>query len=344
MNKILSLMTLSILFLGLKPEAILATLKLSMTGEKLLSQVEPPPPKGSCNYPRVLPNCHENVQWKNLGSPARNVYHFGDSIYQWVGINTISRNGDAINFDHYDDFAQYSRLSANCKTRVYTIILTSEYGVEPDSYYPVGDFWGRALDFACSISNPRQSYGTESTSLALNKDLYKASKSKEIENSPTLFWKGLQYISQASTRTVEYRWPWLENTGLTSFEIPSGYRAVTQGAGVKYVEGNRYNDVNIVILSPEEYQSWQKNPTQYRSLGVNINAIFDAELMWTIGQTPDVSRINRNGHQINMYRVGGTGQSIGVISSSNRNSVQVTVYDRENSGIAEMILNSFDYL
>ncbi|WP_157096810.1 hypothetical protein [Picosynechococcus sp. PCC 8807] len=343
MNKILSLITLSILFLGLKPEAVFATLKLPVTGEKLLFQVEPPPSKGSCNYPRVLPNCHENVQWKNLGSPARNVYHFGDYIYQWVGINTISRNGDAINFDHHDGgFAGYSRISANCKTRVYAIILASHYG--SSSYDPVGDFWGRALDFACSISNPRQSYGTESTSLALNKGLYKASKSKEIENGSTLSWKGLQYISQASTRTVEYRWPWLENIGLTSFEIPFGYRAVTQGAGVKYVEGNRYNDVNILILSPEEYQLWQKNPTQYRSLGININAIFDAELMWTIGQTPDVNRINRNGHQISMYRVDGTGQSIGVISSSNRNSVQVTVYDRGNSGVAEMILNSFDYL
>ncbi len=155
MRKISSLLILSILLLCLKPQDSWANPKISEIEEQVFAQIEPPSPSGSClNHSSVLiQDCYEEVQWKNLGSPARSVYHLGDYIYQWVGINTISRNVDAINFDHYDDFAGYVRLSANCTTRVYATVLASNYGVEPNSYNPVGDFWGRALDFACSISD-----------------------------------------------------------------------------------------------------------------------------------------------------------------------------------------------
>jgi hypothetical protein len=155
MKTLLLLLTLSSLLPVLTPQAAWANPRAPKAGEQFLAQIEPPSPSGSClnQSSAMIQDCYEEVQWENLGSPARNVYHLGDYIYQWVGINTISRNGDAINFDHYDDFAGYVRLSANCRTRVYSTVLASNHGVDPDNYHPVGDFWGRALDFACSVSD-----------------------------------------------------------------------------------------------------------------------------------------------------------------------------------------------
>ena len=153
-------------------------------------------------------------------------------------------------------------------------------------------------------------------------------------------------IAQEPTRTIEYQWPSIENAGLTSFEIPSGYRAVTYNAGVRSAEGSGYDDVHILILTPEEYELWENNPSQGRSLGVSVNAVFDSELMWTIDSAPDMSQINQKGHQVDIYRVGGAGQYIGVISHSNgrRNSVEVVVTDERHARVAEMVMNSFDYL
>jgi len=153
-------------------------------------------------------------------------------------------------------------------------------------------------------------------------------------------------LAQEPTRTIEYQWLSIENAGLTSFKIPSGYRAITHNAGARYVEGSGYDDVHILILSPEEYELWENDPSQGRSLGVRVNAVFDSELMWTADSAPDLSQINQNGHQIDIYRVGGAGQYIGVISNPNgrRNSVQVVVTDERYARVAEMIMNSFDYL
>ena len=90
----------------------------------------------------------------------------------------------------------------------------------------------------------------------------------------------------------------------------------------------------------------ENNPSQGRSLGVSVNAVFDSELMWTIDSAPDMSQINQKGHQVDIYRVGGAGQYIGVISHSNgrRNSVEVVVTDERHARVAEMVMNSFDYL
>jgi hypothetical protein len=156
----------------------------------------------------------------------------------------------------------------------------------------------------------------------------------------------LSQIIQGDTRTIEYQWPSTGNTGLTSFEIPSDYRAVTYNAGSRSVEGIRYDDIQVLILSPEEYQLWQNNPSQSRSLGVRVDAVFDQELMWTMDSPPDMSRINQNGHQTTIYRVGGVNEYIGVISHSDgiRNSVQVVVANERHHEVAEMIMNSFEYL
>ena len=159
----------------------------------------------------------------------------------------------------------------------------------------------------------------------------------------------LAQTAQASTRTIEYQWPRIKNTGRTSFEIPSNFRAVTYDAGVRYVEGMAYNDVRILILSPEEYELWQSNSSQGRSLGITVNSVFDADQRWMMDLPSNAhlaSWTNQNGHQASLYRVSGTGNYIGVASSHSnlsRNAVEVTFHEKHRD-VAEMILQSFDYL
>ena len=172
-----------------------------------------------------------------------------------------------------------------------------------------------------------------------------ARSSPEFFESKGLF---LAQTTQVPTRTIEYQWPRIENTGRTSFELPSTFRAVTYDAGVRYVEGTPYNDVHILILSPEEYESWQSNSSQSRSLGITVNSVFDAEQRWMMDLPADALRLshtNQNGHRVDIYRVGGAGNYIGVISHSNwsKNSVEV-VFNERHIDVAETILNSFDYL
>ena len=109
-----------------------------------------------------------------------------------------------------------------------------------------------------------------------------------------------------------------------------------------------YNDARILILSPEEYELWQGNPSQGRSLGITVNSVFDADQRWMMDLPPTArlgSWTNQNGHQASLYRVGGAGNYIGVIFSPNlsRNAVEVTFHENHRN-IAEMILHSFDYL
>ena len=153
----------------------------------------------------------------------------------------------------------------------------------------------------------------------------------------------LTQTAQASTRTIEYQWPRIENAH-TSFDIPSNYRAVTYDAGINFIEGHSYNDVHILVLSPEEYNLWQRNPSQGPSLGIAVNRVFDKELYWMMDVSDDaiiVSWTNQNGHRVDIYRVGGAGNYIGLVWGGP--TVEITFQER-HVGVAEMILDSFDYL
>ncbi len=152
MNNILSLLILSSIFLGLTPRSAWSNPKFPEVGKQFFAQIERPSPDGVCqNHHGVwVDNCFQGVQWEQVPDSRTFVGGY-DEGYSWVGINTISRNGDAINFDFISQ-STYARFSANCNTRVYTTILASDSFVDPNAYSPVNEYVGQALDFACSNS------------------------------------------------------------------------------------------------------------------------------------------------------------------------------------------------
>jgi hypothetical protein len=152
MKTILVLLTLSSLMSSLMPQAAWSNSRISETRKQLLAQIDRPSPNGGCwNHRGVwIENCFQGVQWEQVPNSRTFVGGY-DKGYSWVGINTISRNGGAINFDLIGQ-SMYTRFSANCNTRVYAIILASDSFVDPNAYSPVNEYVGQALDFACSIS------------------------------------------------------------------------------------------------------------------------------------------------------------------------------------------------
>jgi hypothetical protein len=134
------------------PQAAWSNSRISETRKQLLAQIDRPSPNGGCwNHRGVwIENCFQGVQWEQVPNSRTFVGGY-DEGYSWVGINTISRNGGAINFDFIGQ-SMYTRFSANCNTRVYAIILASDSFVDPNAYSPVNEYVGQALDFACSIS------------------------------------------------------------------------------------------------------------------------------------------------------------------------------------------------
>jgi hypothetical protein len=154
MKTILSLLILSSLLPGLTPQAAWSNPRFPEASKQLLlAQTQRPSPNGSClNYRSTfIENCYQRVQWEKI--PNSGVFLGGyDEGHAWVGLNTISRNGDAINFDFTGQGA-YIRYSANCRTRVAAIVLASDSYVDPNNYSPVNEYIGQASDFACSASN-----------------------------------------------------------------------------------------------------------------------------------------------------------------------------------------------
>lgn len=197
-------------------------------------------------------------------------------------------------------------------------------------------------------------------SLIILSSLLPAFNPQEASSKPNLIETNellITQTAQTSTRTIEYRWPRVHGTA-TSFEIPSDYRAVTYDAGEKFVEGQSYNDVHILVFSPEEYESWRSNPSRGFSMGITVNIVFDAEQYWMMDLHPDAllaSGTNQNRHGVSVYSVGnagndivgGTGDYIGVIVNNHRdlkgNAAEV-VFNESHMEVAEMILKTFDYL
>jgi hypothetical protein len=150
----------------------------------------------------------------------------------------------------------------------------------------------------------------------------------------------LPAIAQESTRTIEYQWP---EGGHTTFEIPSSYRAVTYDAGEETSEGTPYREVYVLILSPEEYESWIENPIYLQ--GIKVNRVFDSELTFTINLDPIGDEINANGNNVEIYLLGvdrfSRNQYVGVVWG---NQFVTVSFDENHREVAEIILNSFDYL
>ncbi len=153
-KKALSLFISSSLFWNISSQATWANPQSSEGEEILVAQINRPSPNGICKDHNFvwIENCYEGVQWEKLPN-SRHFMGGYDEGYKWVGTNTISRNGDAINFD-FRSSAGYRRFSANCKTRVAALILETDYIADPYTYRPVGSFGiDQALDYVCSISD-----------------------------------------------------------------------------------------------------------------------------------------------------------------------------------------------
>ncbi len=152
-KKALSLFISSSLLWGISFQVTRANLQPPGVEATLVAQINRPSLNGRCrDHNSVwIENCYKGVQWEKT-SNSRHFMGGYDEGYTWVGTNTISRNGNAINFD-FRSSAGYIRYSANCKTRVYAIILASDAFVNPNAYRPVNDYIGQALDYACSISD-----------------------------------------------------------------------------------------------------------------------------------------------------------------------------------------------
>jgi hypothetical protein len=90
-------------------------------------------------------NCWQNVKWQKIP----NSYSDFRGGYDYIGINTIVRNGNAINFDFSGD-GVYVRYAGNCRTNVLAITRATDSALDPN-YSPVGnELRRRALRFACS--------------------------------------------------------------------------------------------------------------------------------------------------------------------------------------------------
>ena len=151
---ILSLLILSGLLPGLIPQAVWSNPRFPEASKQLpIAQIQRPSPNGSClNYRSTfVEDCYQGVQWKKIPNSGAFLDSYNEG-HVWVGLNTISRNVDAINFD-FAGQGVYIRYSANCRTRVAAIVLASDSYVDPNDYSSVNEYVGQALDFACSVSN-----------------------------------------------------------------------------------------------------------------------------------------------------------------------------------------------
>ncbi len=105
-----------------------------------------PGSSGSCRDEHGwIENCFENVEWQVIP----NSYSDFTGDHSYIGINTLVRNGDSINFDFHHEV--YVRYSANCRTGMMAIIRATDSHVDPDRYTPATNVLrSRALRYACS--------------------------------------------------------------------------------------------------------------------------------------------------------------------------------------------------
>ena len=105
----------------------------------------------------------QEIEWREIPGTQLSDEVFGDTS-SFIGTNTITRNGDAINFDllnSADD--NYARISGNCRTGWKVMAAGGFYGSDgPEIYYegPVelnqgllADHATRGLELACSLSS-----------------------------------------------------------------------------------------------------------------------------------------------------------------------------------------------
>ena len=101
MKTILSLLILSGLLPGLIPQAAWSNPRLPEASKQIfLTQTQSPSPNGSClNYrSTIVEDCYQGVRWEKVQN-SRAFLGTYDECHAWIGLNTISRNGDVINFD-----------------------------------------------------------------------------------------------------------------------------------------------------------------------------------------------------------------------------------------------------
>jgi len=136
------------------PLAIMSGLESYAAPFQYLAQISAPRSAGGCKRGMGLPwidECYRDVRWTAVPNSRTFVGGY-DEGFTWIGTNTISRKGDKINFDIFT-LGTYSRLSANCRSRVYSITAASDSLVEPNKYKSVNEHLGRALSYACNIEN-----------------------------------------------------------------------------------------------------------------------------------------------------------------------------------------------
>lgn len=144
-----------------------------LLSEPVLSQVEisssGPPQSGGCFRigegsweERAVENCFQDVQWKRV--PNYRPVIGGIATIGYIGENTVVRNGDSINFDYFHYVpvrapivAGYFRISANCKTHVYTAIKgPGKAQGDPDNYTSADSAdreFKKVINMACSLAN-----------------------------------------------------------------------------------------------------------------------------------------------------------------------------------------------
>lgn len=102
---------------------------------------EAPPTQGQCfDEDNYIENCWQNVEWLAVSEES-------DS---YIGANTISRQGNAINFDLYFD-DMYARYSGNCESQIVAVTRATDVRPDPDNFFSVNALIGPALNLACSI-------------------------------------------------------------------------------------------------------------------------------------------------------------------------------------------------
>lgn len=118
-----------------------------------LAQISAPPSAGGCKRGKGAQwtdECYRDVKW--IAVPNSRTFVGGyDEGFTWIGSNTINRKGDKIDFDIFT-LNTYSRLSANCRLRLYSITAASDSLVDPSKYQSVNDHLGRALSYACKLN------------------------------------------------------------------------------------------------------------------------------------------------------------------------------------------------
>jgi hypothetical protein len=126
----------------------------------VLSQVNTPSfepsPSGACLMPeqnsfeeRWNEDCYQDVQWERIPG-SRTMIGGYDEGFAYIGINTIARNRESINFDFIAS-SGYIRFSGNCQTHVYAIIRATDTQPDLYNYMQANGVIKSAFSMACSL-------------------------------------------------------------------------------------------------------------------------------------------------------------------------------------------------